>query len=263
MTSTTEPQLIDSHFHSFTMQKHGINFKEMASNNFGGTIKAGLDICTSPDDFKQHILLTENFPWIHWAVGIQSLDGAREDPMDLINRFVLYIRNPRVAAVGETGIDNYWKNVPKEEQEKLFRFHIDRAMDFGLPLIIHNREADEEVYTILSEKKPPNGGIMHCYSSNYKWAKKFMNLGFLISFAGNVTYKGSDDIRETAAKIPEDMILAETDAPFLSPQPVRKEKNHPGLIMHTYKELALLRRKSVEDLAEAIHTNFTQILHLD
>ena len=262
MSNLSKPMLVDSHFHSLTMREEGVDFKKMANDRFGGVIRTGLDICTSPDDFKKHITLTEEFPWIHWAVGMQTLGENREDPLDFLNRFVLYIRNPRVAAVGETGIDNIRNTLSKEDQKSLFRFHIERAKDFGLPLIIHNRKADDEVYEILNEMKPPNGGIMHCYSSDYKWAKKFMNLGFLISFAGNITYKGSEDIKETAEKIPEDMLLVETDSPFLSPQAVRKEKNNPGFILHTYKEIALIRKVDVEQLASTIYDNFVSILHL-
>ena len=171
----------------------------------------------------------------------------------------------RCVAVGETGIDTYWlthdadTTAPLEVQEEAFRWHIDLAVGSGKALMIHNREGDAEVMRILDDAPRPKHVILHCFSSPLDVAREAIERGYVLSFAGNVTFKRNEELRAAAALAPVGQLLVETDAPFMTPEPFRGVKNEPALIGHTAKVVAEARGMDVADVAREVAETFSRV----
>jgi TatD DNase family protein len=157
---------------------------------------------------------------------------------------------PRVVAVGETGLDYYWDFSPPEAQQRVFRWHIGLAKRLGKPLMIHDREAHADILRILREEGAPPVVVFHCFSGDAEMARECVDAGYVLSFAGPVTFKNAPDLRAAAALVPDDQLLVETDAPFLTPHPHRGTRNEPAALPYTVRALAALRR---DDLVELCH----------
>lgn len=174
----------------------------------------------------------------------------------------------RCVAVGETGIDTYWlkhdaeKTAPIEVQEEALRFHIDLAVESGKTLMIHNREGDAELMRILADAPAPREVMLHCFSSPVEVAREAIERGYVLSFAGNVTFKRNEGLREAAKLAPAGQLLIETDAPYMTPEPFRGARNEPALIGHTAKVVAEARGMSVEALAEEVSATFDRVFNL-
>jgi TatD DNase family protein len=233
-------------------------------------------IGTTAISSRDCVQLANEFDGVYAAVGIQPNYTQEAKPGDwgLIEQLV---EQPGVVAVGETGLDHYWDYADLEIQRDYFRRHIRLAQRLKLPLVIHMRDpkrvADkppsracgEDICQILTEAADdrPVRGIMHSYSGDLELARRFLDLGLYISFAGMVTYKKSDELRSVAKVIPDDRILIETDAPYLSPHPVRGTRpNEPALVTHTAQCLAEVRGVSFEELAEQTTLNAKTIFGL-
>lgn len=171
-------------------------------------------------------------------------------------------RDPRVVAVGETGLDYYWDHSPPEAQQRSFRRHIDLARRIGKPLMIHDRDAHDDVLRILREEGPPETVIFHCFSGDAAMARECVDAGYVLSFAGPVTFKNSRDLREAAVVVPEDQLLVETDAPFLTPHPHRGRANEAYCLPWTVRGLAALRGVSDEQLAASARRNAERVFRL-
>jgi len=167
---------------------------------------------------------------------------------------------PLLFGIGECGLDYYRKRTPNEMQVHSFRFQIELARKHGLPIIVHSRDAMEETLAILGEH-PGTAGIMHCFSGDAAAARRVLDLGFLVSFAGNVTYASARVLHEAAAYVPLDRLLVETDAPFLTPVPLRGKKNRPEYIAHTYRFIAELRHETLARVADAVRENFSRVVN--
>ena len=161
--------------------------------------------------------------------------------------------------IGECGLDYYRMHQPKEMQINSFETQIDIAKKHKLPLIIHSREAMDDTLEILKSKKYGNG-IMHCFAGDSTAAKRVLDMGFMISFAGNVTYKNAEELHDAASYVPLDRILLETDSPFLTPVPLRGKPNVPEYIKHTYKFIAELKKVSLAKLEDSVTENFTRLI---
>ncbi|HNX23163.1 MAG TPA: TatD family hydrolase [Spirochaetota bacterium] len=161
--------------------------------------------------------------------------------------------------IGECGLDYYRMHQAKEMQVYSFETQIDIAKKYKLPLIIHSREAMEDTLEILKNKKYGHG-IMHCFAGDSTAAKRVLDMGFMISFAGNVTYKNAEDLHDAAKYVPLDRILVETDSPFLSPVPMRGKPNLPENIKHTYKFISSLKKVPLAKLEDSVTENFTGLL---
>lgn len=167
-----------------------------------------------------------------------------------------WLTHPKVKMLGEIGLDYYWNEAPKEVQEDVFRRQIQLAKDFNLPITIHNREATEDVYRILStEGLPQRGGIMHSFGGDETAVQPFIDLGMHISFSGVLTFKKSEDVRRAAQLVPLDRLLIETDAPYLAPVPKRGKRNEPAYVKYVAEVLAQIRGISVEELAQVTTQN--------
>jgi TatD DNase family protein len=171
--------------------------------------------------------------------------------------------DPRVVAVGETGLDYYWEYSPPERQQPAFRWHIDLAKRLGKPLMIHDREAHADVLRILREEGPPETVVFHCFSGDAAMARECVAAGYVLSFAGPVTFKNAKPLQEAALLVPEDQLLVETDAPFLTPHPHRGRPNEPYCLPWTVRGLADLRGVDDERLAESAGRNAERVFGLD
>ncbi|MFF0147993.1 TatD DNase family protein [Amycolatopsis sulphurea] len=163
-------------------------------------------------------------------------------------------RGERVVAIGETGLDYYWDYAPREAQQEAFRWHIDLAKRLGKTLMIHDREAHEDVLRILDEEGAPETVVFHCFSGDEQMTRKCLDNGYVLSFAGTVTFKNARGLHEAARIAPRGQFLVETDAPFLTPHPFRGRPNEPYCTAYTVRQLAALRGEAVHEVANAVRS---------
>jgi TatD DNase family protein len=162
---------------------------------------------------------------------------------------------PQVRAVGETGLDYYWDDVAPPLQQEWFRAHIEIAKQAGKALMIHDRDAHDDILRILDSAGPPERVVFHCFSGDAAMAKRCADAGYVMSFAGTVTFKNAPGLREAAAVAPPDLILAETDSPYLTPMPYRGKPNTPAMVALTVRCLAEVKQISVEDMCALVTAN--------
>ncbi|MFO8063206.1 MAG: TatD family hydrolase [Spirochaetia bacterium] len=254
------PGSVDSHFHTLIMEEKSLPAPDILRTCFDAGLAYGLDIAVSLDDFEQRRQRLTPFPHVYLTAGFHpSQAGSRRFP-EVESELRRRLSDPRVVALGEVGLDFYRNHGTPAEQADLVVSQIELANEYSLPLIIHNREAASELYDLFRAHPPIAESVMHCFSADADTARRFLDLGFTISFGGNVTYKRSEPIREAARLVPADRILTETDAPFLAPQAVRGKPNHPGYVGYTYEFLATLRGEtSTADLVSHTKKNFERI----
>jgi TatD DNase family protein len=171
-------------------------------------------------------------------------------------------RQPRVVAVGETGLDYYWDYSTPADQQEAFRWHIDLAKRVGKPLMIHDRDAHEDIYQVLEEEGAPEKVVFHCFSGDADFARRCVDKGYVLSFAGTVTFRNAHAQRDAAALIPTYQMLVETDAPFLTPHPFRGRPNEPYCAAYTLRALAQLRGADVAELAAEVTATAERLFDL-
>ncbi|MFB5084553.1 TatD family hydrolase [Symbiobacterium thermophilum] len=210
------------------------------------------------------LAFAERHDWVWAAVGIHPTSALEWGP-DAERELREAARSPKVRAIGEVGLDYYWKDkAPFEVQRDVFRQQIRLARDLGLPLVIHNRDAHEDVVRILEEEGADEvGGIMHCFSGDWEMAERCLALNFYIGIGGTVTYKNNPVGREVAQRLPLDRIVLETDDPYLAPVPYRGKRNEPGYVRIVAEFVAELRGLTLEAIAEATMANARRALRLD
>ncbi|HBE70154.1 MAG TPA: hydrolase TatD [Planctomycetaceae bacterium] len=253
--------IVDTHAHLTDKNFVGRlpEFLETARN---ADVRSVLCVGTNIDDSHQGIALAEEHPEVRAAVGIhpnvccQAGEGDWEQIIKLSS-------HPRVAAIGETGLDKYWDDCPWEVQVDYFRRHLQLSHETQKPIVIHTRDCAEETLEILRDSAAQTGqtsgqisGVMHSFTGPQSVADGCLDLGLYISFAGMVTFKNASEIADIAKRIPEDRILVETDSPYLTPAPQRgKRPNHPAMTRHTLEFIAGLREVSVEQMAASTTQN--------
>ncbi len=255
--------IIDSHFHLFQMKNVGMDYIEIIEACFDNGLKYALDIGITPGNFKERMDTASKYKGLYTAHGLypsQCTAETLDSDIEYLEKCL--IEDPKAIALGEIGLD-FFRNYGTEElQTALLKKQLSLADRLDLPVIIHSRDAEELTIKILSESAPERKGIIHCFSYSPETAAKFIDMGFYISFAGNVTYKNAELLQSAAAVIPLDRLLLETDAPYLSPQKVRSKKNHPGYIGYTYDFVAELRGIKSEELIEAVKNNFLHLFRI-
>ncbi len=196
------------------------------------------------------------------AVGIHP-NQAAEMIEDTLTALAELSRHPKVVAYGEIGIDTVKNYAPLEVQRQAFQRQVELAKTLDLPLIIHDREAHEEILAILEQAAPfPARGVIHCFSGNQEMASRFMALGFYISIPGVVTFNKAAELQEVARRIPLDSLLVETDAPFLSPVPRRGKRNEPAHVLYTAAKVAELRGITLDEVARATTANVVELFSI-
>jgi TatD DNase family protein len=217
-------------------------------------------ISTRVKRHTQVLAIAERFPDVFCSVGTHPHNAHEE--LDIGADDLLRIAdNPRVVAIGEVGLDYHYDNAPREAQEQGLRAHIDAARRSRLPLVIHSRDADDDMARILEEEtgKGAFPAVLHCFTGGRDLAMRAVALGYYVSFSGILTFKKSEDLRAIAAELPADRILVETDAPFLAPGKFRGKRNEPSYVVETAKVLAETRNVGFEDIARQTTENFFRL----
>ncbi len=214
---------------------------------------------------RKCVELAAEYSGVFAAVGIQP-NYIAEAELDDWQGIEQLVGQPGVVAIGETGLDRYWDFTPFDHQQDYFDRHIRLAQRHDLPFIVHMRDCNEEILEMLRDanRRSPLKGIMHSYTGDQAMAQECVQMGLHISFAGMVTFKKSHELREVAATIPWDRLLLETDAPYLSPEPMRgKKPNEPAFLRHTAECVASARGISLEELASQTTANAVELFQLD
>ena len=217
------------------------------------------------DDFRRAVAVAEKYENVYASVGVHPHDARLYDATAEEHLAGLIRSSNKVIAWGEIGLDFYYDHSPRDVQIAVFRRQIRKAREVNLPIIIHSRDADDETVEILKDECGGDfrGGIMHCFGGTPEMAKKLIDIGFLISFAGNVTFKKAEKLRDAARVVPIDKLLIETDCPFLTAVPLRGKRNEPSFVTHIAHFLAELKEVPFEDIAFATTDNFQRFFRLD
>jgi TatD DNase family protein len=217
-----------------------------------------LTVGTDGASCRAALAAAEDFPQVHAAIGRHPNAATGFDDADLAELRAL-AAHERCLAIGETGLDHYRDGAPRADQQRAFEAQIALARETDKPLVIHTREADDDTIATLARAADGVTVIMHCFSMPRR-LEECLDHGWWISFAGNVTYPKSAALQDVARQVPADRLLVETDAPYLSPQPVRGERNAPANVVHTARFLAQLRGVSYEELEAAVERNAAAVL---
>ena len=248
-------QLIDSHCH-LNFEDLAARLPEVLANMAANQVALALAVSVSRDSFDQVHAIAEAHPNIYASVGIHPDDPEAEE--FTLNELTERAALPKVAAIGETGLDYHWCKGELAWQRSRFITHIEAANQSGLPLIVHTREAADDTMRLLREHRA-HAGVIHCFTEDTRVARLALDLGFYISFSGIVTFKNAAQIQEAARYVPLDRMLVETDAPFLAPVPKRGKTNEPAYVRHTAEFLATLRGDTLENIAAATTANFLRL----
>ncbi len=250
---------IDSHAHIDLMNK---NDKQIINDAIKSDIVKIINISTEINSyFNGKKLSLENKNIVFTTCGLYP-SNAEYYNKELRISLISQLKERIAVGIGEIGLDYYWNYSSRDKQVKLFNDQLCLAKDFNLPVVIHARESYEDVYKVLKKESPLPGGVMHCYCGNESFVNKFMELGFYISFAGNITYKKAYTIQRSCKAVPLERIVLETDSPYLSPIPFRGKKNEPKLLIHTAKFISNLKNESLNSLSMASYDNTNKLFNL-
>lgn len=245
--------LVDTHahldFNQFEGDRDAVLYRA-EENGVRQVITIGIDVATS----RKSIELAEKYSMVYAAVGIHPHDVAKAAAGDL-EEIEAMLAHPKVVALGEVGLDFYYHYSPEEVQRKYLKIFLDWSLEDGKPLIIHTRDADEAILTILRERSRAGWrGVFHCFSGDLRMAEKVLEMGFHISFTGNVTYKNSSSAAVMAA-VPLERLMVETDCPFMAPVPHRGRRNEPAYVQLVAQKLAEVKQVSFETAARQTTAN--------
>ncbi|MBU8913824.1 MAG: TatD family hydrolase, partial [Spirochaetales bacterium] len=219
-----------------------------------------IDVGISPDDLAERQARLVGNDWIALTSGLHPSQATRPDRAAMLDLLASQAADGGIVAVGEIGLDYHWDTGKRADAMDLFDAQLAIAEDADLPVVIHNREADNDVLDLLRRRRPR--GVMHCFSQTPEFCRRCLDLDLYISFGGNLTFKGSGPIRESVAIVPLDRLLVETDAPYLSPVPVRGRPNHPAHLGFTLRAMAEQRSLDVTELATATARNAIRLFGL-
>ncbi|NQV21501.1 MAG: TatD family hydrolase [Rhodospirillales bacterium] len=248
--------LVDSHCHLDFPDFDG-EVDEIRARAHEAGVGLMLTISTSLKTFPAVRGIAEKYDDVYCSVGVHPHEAEKE-PDTATAQLIELAAHPAVVGIGETGLDYYYEHSPRDVQQTVFRAHIAAARETGLPLIVHTRDADDDMIAILTDEmgKGAFPGLIHCFSAGPDLALKAVDLGMYISFSGILTFKKADEIRQVAADLPADRILVETDAPFLAPMPNRGKRNEPAYVAHTAACLAEARGLPAAELEALTTANF-------
>ncbi|MGY3748034.1 TatD family hydrolase [Vagococcus salmoninarum] len=254
--------IFDTHTHLNVEQFKDDLVETMArSRELGVTEMAvvGFDTPT----IEKSLELSQTYPEIYSIIGWHPTEAGSYSKA-IEDKLQSQLTEPKVVALGEIGLDYYWMNDPKEVQAKVFRRQIAIAREHNLPISVHTRDAIEDTYQILKEENIQNvGGIMHSFSGDVEWMKRFLDLGMHISLSGVVTFKKATEVHEVAQAVPLERLLIETDAPYLAPMPYRGKRNEPGYTRYVAEKVAELREMTVEDVAKITRQNAFELFRIE
>lgn len=254
---------VDTHCHldfqSFEADREAV-LERAWMNGLKRVLNPGID----PESSQSAINLSDRYQQIYAAVGVHPNDA--DCWSDVVHSEIRHLaRHPKVVAIGEIGLDYYHKKAAQEIQYRAFTEQLELAAELDLPVVIHNREASDDLLRILSdwakriertdESKSRPRGVLHSFSGSLEYAHQAIAMGFLIGFSGPLTFQNAKGLRETAAKIPLEAVLVETDAPFLTPHPYRGKRNEPANVRLVLEKLAEIHSLPIEEVARITNTN--------
>ncbi len=245
-------ELIDTHCH-LTFKQFTATLKAVIARADSAGVTQLITVGTDPDDNKKAIALTEKFDQVYAAVGLHP-HVARDVTAADLKELKELTRYDKVVAIGETGLDFHYNFSKQPDQKKLFAAQLEIAAELDLPVIIHSRQAFDETMEILESKgRGIEKIVFHCFGGSAEQAKIILEKGYYISFTGVVTFKNAETVHQAAMAVPLDRLMLETDCPYMSPAPMRKQKvNEPALMVHTAVFVAGLKSMQPEDLAAAV-----------
>jgi TatD DNase family protein len=250
---------IDSHCH--------LNYQELVENQAEVITRARnagvdemLNISTRESEWGAVVAVAEREPDVWASIGIHPHEADNHPDVDT-EKLIAQSKHPRVIAIGETGLDYYYDHSDREQQRVSFRAHIAASRETGLPLIVHTRSAEDETAAILSEEMAKGffPGVIHCFTASDAFADAALDLGFYISISGIVTFKNARELQKTAARMPDERLLIETDSPFLAPIPHRGKPCEPAFVADTAQYLATLRGVPIAELGAFTSENFRRL----
>lgn len=257
----TSMDFFDTHAHIGLIHEDQIEQLLIIKQAQRAQVKHLVSICNSLSDFDRVYSNLKTAKNVFHAVGVspsEVTNPGHDWDMQVTQKASL----DRIVAIGEIGLDYFRKFGNKKSQIELFIQQLDIAKELELPVIIHNREAGSDVLSILQDRLPPKGGILHCYSENWEYAKKALDMNLYISFAGNVTYRNARNLHETVVNMPLDRMLIESESPFMVPSAYQGKRNKPAYLPKVAEGIAELRDMSVEELAPMLFENSLRAFHL-
>ncbi len=246
--------MIDSHTHLYLCEESDAELVELA---VAAGVTRMLTVGTNSTSCRAALAAAEAFPQVYAAIGRHPNEARGFDDADLAELHAL-AAHPRCIAIGETGLDYYRDDTPREDQKRAFSAQIALARTYGAPLTIHTRDADEDTLVQLAKEAQGLSVVIHCFSMPDR-LDECVERGYMISFAGNVTYKSAADLADAARCVPSEHLLVETDAPYLTPQVVRKQRNQPAFVAHTAELIAELRGVSLAELDATVERNAKRV----
>lgn len=250
--------IIDSHCHLDYPDFAEEGVQEIVGRARSAGVGQMLTICTQIAQFDRIRAVADAFPFVHCTVGTHPHHAAEEGEVSLsASDIVTLSKLPKVAGLGETGLDYYYDHAPRDVQKKVFENHVAAGLETDLPLVIHTRDAEADTMDILrGAGAGKSRGVMHCFSGTQWLADQALDIGYYVSFSGIITFKKSEDLRDVVRRTPLDRILVETDSPYLAPVPKRGKRNEPAFVVHTAQMVAELKGVSYEDICRQTTENF-------
>ncbi len=271
MPKVVLPPLADTHCHldyilrndKHPMGEEGVCPEKVLERALAEGVQFVVNPSVTPKRFNEVITLAERFEHVYAGVAVHPTDVEDIQNMpDWLAQVEALLTHPKVIAVGETGLDYYWDTTHQDLQKCCFKSLLELGKKYDLPVIVHDREAHEDVAAII-DQVPGVRGIMHCFSGDETFARRMIDKGFYISFAGNVTFKKAEDLQAAATHLPLEWILIETDSPFLTPVPHRGKPNEPARVRHVAEKIAELRGISYDEVARATTENARRVYGLN
>ena len=254
---------IDSHCH-IDGPEYDADREEVIARALHAGVTTMLNVGTGDPNsgaFERAVALAEQHKDIYAAIGVHPHDAKLFDDAAETRLTDLIKRTNKVIAWGEIGLDYHYDHSPRESQREVFRRQLRIARALNLPVVIHSREADDDTINILCDELSgyQRAGVLHCFGGSLQMARDAIDLGFYVSFAGNLTFKKAEDLRLIARQLPLDYLLVETDCPYLTPVPYRGKRNEPARVLETAKCLAALHGKDLDEIGRITSENFEQL----
>jgi TatD DNase family protein len=253
------PDLVDSHCHLDFPDLVG-EIPDIIARAQAAGVNRMVTICTRLKHEPRVRAIAESYSQVFYAAGTHPMSAA-EEPLATVEELLTLAQHPKFVGIGETGLDYHYSADSKAIQQTSLRIHIEAAQETGLPLIIHARNADEDMETILTEgmARKPYACVMHCFSSGPRLAEAALEMGFTLSVSGIAAFPKSQDLRDIFAKAPIDRLILETDSPYLAPPPYRGKRNEPAYVAHTARAMATVFGLGVEEFAARTTANFDRL----
>lgn len=251
---------IDSHCHldRIDLDDFDNNFQQLLDTIEQGKVERMLCVSISLDEYPEMKALVADQSNIDISVGVHPCD-TQDDTVKL-QQLIELGADPKVVAIGETGLDYYYSKETREQQLASFKVHMQAANELNKPVIIHTRDAQQDTLDMLkNEHVDVCGGVLHCFTESWDMARQALDMGMYISFSGIVTFRNAAALREVAKQVPEDRFLIETDSPYLAPVPHRGKQNHPGWVGHVAECLAEVRGSNLQSIAQSSKQNYLQL----